>query len=268
MGLFLLFFCPLISKGPRPQKPQVGYSYCFWSSLNKLIEVKQQTHGVSHCLWGGNRIPGCLADNDSFLKECKLFSQKDNLVQFTADLRVSPSFSDTRSWSMDVYTWSILERTKLFGQAMAPKKTYPPHSFKRSKISRIISKHQHPQIVGFFLEEPYPNCQLWECNLRFEAMNLQSLGLKSEDKERRWLVSIYSYRGSRVCDGCLYFVYVGCRFDSRGFYVAVYLSRFFFESGLLYLQLVANPNNLILRHVPKMQHHTTWKTRFILPWLW
>lgn len=130
IGLCLLLFfvrrCPLISKGPMPQKPQVGYSYCFWSSLNKLVEVKQQTHGVSHCLWGGNWILGCLADNDSFLKECKLFSQKDNLVQFTADLRVSPSFSDTRSWSMDVYTWSILELTKLFGQAMAPKKK-PTH---------------------------------------------------------------------------------------------------------------------------------------------
>ena len=123
--VFLFGGVPFISKGPRPQKPQVGDSYCFWSSLNKLIEVKEQSHGVSHCLWGGNRIPGCLADTDSFLTECKLFSQKDNLVQFTAELRVSPSFSDTRSWSMDVYTWSILELTKLFGQAMAPQKNLP-----------------------------------------------------------------------------------------------------------------------------------------------
>ena len=64
-------------------------------------------------------------------------------------------------------TWSIqqIELTKLFGEAMAPKKkTYPPHSFKRSKSSRIISKCPHPQMVGFFIEKPYPNCQLWECN--------------------------------------------------------------------------------------------------------
>lgn len=83
-----------------------------------------------------------------------------------------------------------------------PKTTYPPHSFKRSKISRTISKNQHPR---FFLEEPYPNCQLWECNLS-EAMNLQSLGLKSEDKERRWLVSIYSYRGCEM-DVCILYMW-------------------------------------------------------------
>lgn len=109
-----------------------------------------------------------------------------------------------------------------------PKTTYPPHSFKRSKISRTISKNQHPR---FFLEEPYPNCQLWECNLS-EAMNLQSLGLKSEDKERRWLVSIYSYRGCEM-DVCILYMW-GVGFS--GVLCCSISWQVFFESGLLYLQ--------------------------------
>ena len=84
-------------------------------------------------------------------------------------------------------------------------------------------------------------------------MNLQSLGLKSEDKERRWLLSIYSYRGC-VCV-CVMDVCILCLW---GVGLRVVLScsiswQVFFSMWVALLQLVANPNNLIHRHVPKMQ---------------
>ena len=76
-----------------------------------------------------------------------------------------------------------------------------------------------------------------------EAMNLQSLGLKSEDKERRWLVSIYSYRGC-VMDICI--CVCGCRFE--GFYVAISWQGVF-ESGLPYCNWCLNDDMEGSRHI-------------------